>query len=183
MHPTKAEVRFADENRVFNCVSAAAKLALTDTEQYIEHALDNIMPKQPVTEPTERIEAPVQQRPRIDFHEISNKNRAAYSYRESNYNMFRPSGSVGSVPSFRIETETRQTPQPKQTAEPLFIDESFEIIGCAFLTYWIVTRGEQMFLIDQHAAHERKPYPSFGHFGVLYLPAQGELRADPGRTL
>lgn len=158
VHPTKAEVRFADENRVFNCVSAAAKLALTDTEQYIEHALDNIMPKQPVTEPTERIEAPVQQRPRIDFHEISNKNRAAYSYRESNYNMFRPSGSVGSVPSFRIETETRQTPQPKQTAEPLFIDESFEIIGCAFLTYWIVTRGEQMFLIDQHAAHERKLY-------------------------
>ena len=158
VHPTKAEVRFADENRVFNCVSAAAKLALTDTEQYIEHALDNIMPKQPVTEPTERIEAPVQQRPRIDFHEISNKNRAAYSYRESNYNMFCPSGSVGSVPSFRIETETRQTPQPKQTAEPLFIDESFEIIGCAFLTYWIVTRGEQMFLIDQHAAHERKLY-------------------------
>lgn len=158
VHPTKAEVRFADENRVFNCVSAAAKLALTDTEQYIEHALDNIMPKQPVTEPTERIEAPVQQRPRIDFHEISNKNRAAYSYRESNYNMFRPSGSVGSVPSFRIETETRQTPQPKQTAEPLFIDKSFEIIGCAFLTYWIVTRGEQMFLIDQHAAHERKLY-------------------------
>ena len=158
VHPTKAEVRFADENRVFNCVSAAAKLALTDTEQYIEHALDNIMPKQPVTEPTERIEAPVQQRPRIDFHEISNKNRAAYSYRESNYNMFRPSGSVGSVPSFRIETETRQTPQPKQTAEPLFTDESFEIIGCAFLTYWIVTRGEQMFLIDQHAAHERKLY-------------------------
>lgn len=158
VHPTKAEVRFADENRVFNCVSAAAKLALTDTEQHIEHALDNIMPKQPVTEPTERIEAPVQQRPRINFHEISNKNRAAYSYRESNYNMFRPSGSVGSVPSFRIETETRQTPQPKQTAEPLFIDESFEIIGCAFLTYWIVTRGEQMFLIDQHAAHERKLY-------------------------
>ncbi len=158
VHPTKAEVRFADENRVFNCVSAAAKLALTDTEQYIEHALDNIVPKQPVTEPTERIEEPVQQRPRIDFHEISNKNRAAYSYRESNYNMFRPSGSVGSVPSFRIETETRQTPQPKQTAEPLFIDESFEIIGCAFLTYWIVTRGEQMFLIDQHAAHERKLY-------------------------
>ena len=140
VHPTKAEVRFADENRVFNCVSAAAKLALSDTEQYIEHALDNIMPKQPVTEPTERIEAPVQQRPRIDFHEISNKNRAAYSYRESNYNMFRPSGSVGSVPSFRIETETRQTPQPKQTAEPLFIDESFEIIGC------------------EHAAHERKLY-------------------------
>ncbi len=158
VHPTKAEVRFADENRVFNCVAAAAKLALTDTEQNIEHALDNIMPKQPVTEPTERIEEPVQQRPRIDFHEISNKNRAAYSYRESNYNMFRPSGSVGSVPSFRIETETRQTPQPKQTAEPLFIDESFEIIGCAFLTYWIVTRGEQMFLIDQHAAHERKLY-------------------------
>ena len=47
VHPTKAEVRFADDNRVFTSVSAAAKLALSATEKHIESALDNVQPKQP----------------------------------------------------------------------------------------------------------------------------------------
>ena len=32
------------------------------------------------------------------------------------------------------------------------------MIGCAFRTYWIVEKGENLYLIDQHAAHERKLY-------------------------
>ncbi len=158
VHPTKAEVRFADENRVFNNVSAAAKLALTAVSQHIELALDNVTPKQPpIGSVPEAVSKPVSERPKIDFHALKS-DRETYSYRESNYNMFRPSGSVGSVPSFRVSTP-KKAPEPvKPSEQPLFTDEPIRILGCAFLTYWIVTRGDQLFLIDQHAAHERKLY-------------------------
>ena len=158
VHPTKSEVRFADENRIFNSVSAAAKLALTTVSQHIELALDNVTPKQPsasVSSPTDTAKVP--DRPRIDFHALKS-DRDTYSYRDSNYNMFKPSGSVGSVPSYRIMSEQKAS-VPKQTvSETLFTDEPMQILGCVFSTYWIVTRGDQMFLIDQHAAHERKLY-------------------------
>ena len=35
------------------------------------------------------------------------------------------------------------------------------IIGCAFNTYWIVEFGENLYLIDQHAAHEKVLYCRF----------------------
>ena len=158
VHPTKSEVRFADENRIFNSVSAAAKLALTTVSQHIELALDNVTPKQPsasVSSPTDTAKVP--DRPRIDFHALKS-DRDTYSYRESNYNMFKPSGSVGSVPSYRIMSEQKASVPKQAVSETLFTDEPMQILGCVFSTYWIVTRGDQMFLIDQHAAHERKLY-------------------------
>ena len=35
------------------------------------------------------------------------------------------------------------------------------ILGCAFRTYWIVEYGDRLFMIDQHAAHEKVLYTRF----------------------
>ncbi len=43
--------------------------------------------------------------------------------------------------------------------EPFF--NNYKIIGQIFYTYWIVEQGESIFLIDQHAAHERVLYERF----------------------
>ncbi len=157
VHPTKAEVRFADENRIFTSVSAAAKIALGESEMHVESALDQVMPKQPEL-PKEsfgtRTGVSV---PRVDFHAYSDE-ASGYSYRESGFNTFRERKDRDGVPSFTVRTETAETQKKAEAASPLFSDEPFEIVGCAFRTYWIVTRGENMFLIDQHAAHERKLY-------------------------
>ncbi len=40
--------------------------------------------------------------------------------------------------------------------EPFFKD--YRIVGQVFRTYWIVEQGEKLYLIDQHAAHERILY-------------------------
>lgn len=43
--------------------------------------------------------------------------------------------------------------EPPQEKQPLFKD--YRIIGQVFRTYWIVEQGDSLYLIDQHAAHER----------------------------
>ncbi len=189
VHPTKAEVRFADEHRVFTSVSAASKLALTSTEKHIESALDTVQPKQPglPVDPGNVSAIQTPSVPRIDFHTLSDK-RNGYSYKESNYNMFRESGRIGSVPSFTVSSN-----KPKESAPPrfeqtdaLFTEESIDIIGCVFRTYWIVTRGDQLYLIDQHAAHERKLFDELTshqiEMSVQQLLVPHEIKLSPSEA-
>ena len=54
-------------------------------------------------------------------------------------------------------------PEPKSEKEPVFYEETKEeiqtkVIGQLFDTYIIVEQGDEMLLIDQHAAHERINY-------------------------
>lgn len=156
VHPTKAEVRFADDNRVFTSVAAAAKLALSNSSMHVESALDNVVPKQHAIQ---QIKSDPIQTPstRIDFRDYAAKEQS-YSYRESQYNMFRPSSQTGDVPRFTVQTAPKQKMPQEEQSKALFSDEPFDVIGCVFQTYWIVTRNDIMFLIDQHAAHERKLY-------------------------
>ena len=157
VHPTKAEVRFADDNRIFTSVSAAAKIALGGSMMHVESALDQVVPKQPEL-PKESFGTPTAvSSPRVDFHTYSNTG-SGYSYHEGGFNTFRERKDRDGVPSFTVRTEPAEAQKKAEAAAPLFSDEQFEIVGCAFRTYWIVTRGENMFLIDQHAAHERKLY-------------------------
>lgn len=46
------------------------------------------------------------------------------------------------------------------TAETVFADEYFKIVGQVFDSYIIAEKGEEMMIIDQHAAHERLNYES-----------------------
>lgn len=157
VHPTKSEVRFADENRVFTAVSAAAKIALGSSEKHVESALDHVMPKQP-SMPVEQIqERQASPSPRIDFHDYADQH-SRYAYHENTFSTFQARGMQGSVPSFTVRTEPTETQKKAEPASPLFSDTQADIIGCAFQTYWIVTRDQNLFLIDQHAAHERKLY-------------------------
>ena len=65
----------------------------------------------------------------------------------------------------KIGTEVQKLEEPKKVDEidkekaekkPFF--QNYRIIGQVFRTYWIVEQGECLYLIDQHAAHERILY-------------------------
>lgn len=68
------------------------------------------------------------------------------------------------VPVFAVagsrKSEPAATPQQAEQ-ETLPLDFAVSIIGCAFNTYWIVQHGDDLYLIDQHAAHERRLYEEF----------------------
>lgn len=56
-------------------------------------------------------------------------------------------------PKQKIETEQTETNQTNPVT-----DEYFEVAGQVFNTYIIVEKGDDMLIIDQHAAHERLKY-------------------------
>ena len=49
--------------------------------------------------------------------------------------------------------------KPTEAKQPFF--QNYKIIGQVFRTYWIVEQGDCLYLIDQHAAHERVLYEEF----------------------
>ena len=60
--------------------------------------------------------------------------------------------------------EELQKKEEKKQALDMFADRvDFKIIGVAFNTYIIIECGNTLYLIDQHAAHERKIYDGLMH--------------------
>lgn len=54
-------------------------------------------------------------------------------------------------------TETEQVGMELNTLSKVF-DHEFTIIGQVFKTYWIIEKEQKMYIVDQHAAHEKVMY-------------------------
>ena len=158
VHPTKMEVRFTDEQRVTRSIVVACSEALI--RSYVptmEVASEPAQEQQQRFEPNvpQRDDEPIVQQDRIDLR--TPVQQPSGTLRESGY-----VGLPPRISSFRMPS---RGPEPHERPEPIFLSkptESFEqpyhIIGCAFDTYWYVQQGENVYCIDQHAAHERLLY-------------------------
>ncbi len=149
VHPAKLEVRFTDEQRVSRSVVAACSEALirsfvptiAQTQEETGENQGNAFERQNEPEHVD-LRAPLKP--------------SGVSLREGGY-----SGSIR-VPSFHIpsrETESRPEREPvflSNSNDPL--SEPYHVIGCAFDSYWYIQQGENVYCIDQHAAHERLLY-------------------------
>ena len=58
-------------------------------------------------------------------------------------------------PSFLPETAPEAPAEPEQTALPLPEDTPWRMVGELYRTYILVEQGDEAYLIDKHAAHER----------------------------
>lgn len=56
------------------------------------------------------------------------------------------------------DTKNKSDVQDNDVQENVFVDEYFEIVGQIFNSYIIAEKGNEMLIIDQHAAHERLKY-------------------------
>ena len=153
VHPAKTEVRFVDQPRVEYAVTAACAQAL----------------RQPVIP---QVQLPNQAKQVVEKIEPKAERQA---FSETSYDQLekkRPSTSVVEefkqepprVEVFAVAGNRPQPPAPatkKAEQDTLPLDFAVNIIGCAFNTYWIVQHEDDLYLIDQHAAHERKLYEEF----------------------
>lgn len=69
-------------------------------------------------------------------------------------------------PPKELILEGMQDTEEDTASQPFF--HNYRIIGQLFATYWMVEQGESVYLIDQHAAHER----------ILYEKLMKQFRAE-----
>ena len=74
------------------------------------------------------------------------------------------------------EQDKRPAPLAERNEQLRLACGSYRIIGQVFDCYWIVQQHEAAFLIDQHAAHERRLYERFAEKGVA---AQSQILLIP----
>ena len=91
---------------------------------------------------------------------LSEKERALNITRESDEEIVSPAAAEPQTDAQKTEPQEVSRPQEKEESQEAEYDPKAEIlfIGEAFSTYIIVSRGESIFLIDKHAAHERLIY-------------------------
>ena len=170
VHPTKSEVRFADEKAVFDAVYYGALSALTKEDKL---SISGYVPKStaPVMSRSEATRQSVPSSPKSDFFQ----SMSAAEFRAKASGWDKPSrqesvwapapqkeilrdsgGSSYSAPVRPLHV--KKTPPAAVVQEVMdesFREEPIRYIGEALRLYILLEQGDRLILIDKHAAHER----------------------------
>ncbi len=181
VHPTKLEVRFSDENMVYDIVYNAVSKALSQTELIPDVTWDKPAKPKPMgvqssIEDIKKPEAPKSENI-YAFREEPSKNKdekknsilsamdKLYADADKNNDIKKADNkndtAQAEIPdktdkNAKTEVPKAQTAGEKPARKPFFTN--YRIVGQIFATYWIVEQNDTMYMIDQHAAHERALY-------------------------
>ena len=157
VHPTKMELRFSRQQDVYNFVYMAVKNTLSEKE-LIPRV--NLPEAKPLPTPTPNVlplqnSAPVKEEKDLDYFMKKMRERVASYHNQT------PIDRINETVNYRKQDE-----QLNLFDEKLLTKEAItthKIIGQVFETYWLVEFNEQLYIIDQHAAHERVLYEKTMH--------------------
>lgn len=209
VHPTKMELRFSNQQGVYNFIYNALKQTLSEPEliprvelpeaKEVPVKAEKIVERkqeQPMTPVREERKTPViEEEKNLDYFMKKMRERVTVYHQQAvevkptpapsviqenvNYEAL-PASQVAAVKQPVPEQRTvAKEPMPEQAVAPReeksvvtekqldFFEEKlltkkaaqeYKIIGQLFETYWLVEFHEQLYIIDQHAAHERVLY-------------------------
>lgn len=172
VHPAKTEVRFSDEKRIFDAVYSSVKASIfsNDTRPQINiGGIKKAIPS-PDTVSDEKFvqtSAPIHIEKKTEAvkPELSEIKPSVLNFKQDSTPFFLRDDIVipkreeinVNPPQIKKEPEIKMPePEIKAEEEPVSAPEpEIRLIGEAFRTYIIVEKGESVFMIDKHAAHER----------------------------
>lgn len=187
VHPTKLEVRFSDENLIYDIMYNAVTKALKNAELIPSVTWDK--PKKiksdNVQSTIEDIKPEIGIKPEKDFKYDDKAISTGFKVSEnipkekdesknpvlSAMSKLYTEESINTV--YEAETNAEVKAEAMEIKNPIISNEvkneeirkpffnNYRIIGQIFATYWIVEQNNCMYLIDQHAAHERALYEDF----------------------
>lgn len=195
VHPSKMEVRFLQEQTVYQTTVKAITNVLRSRELIVDHAFGKEEAEQKST-PADRVPvktpepflrsvsaAPTENNSKQPDREEFPAFAVNFDLPDSTEEKANPIVSVrtdfvaepsitevyGKKQSENLAVSAKDTPELIiENAEqstlfaPEFLSEksreSYEIIGQVFKTYWIIAYSDRLYMIDQHAAHEKVKY-------------------------
>lgn len=196
VHPTKMELRFSNQQEVYNFVYHALKQALSEKELIprieLPEAKKSVVEAEPSIERTEKKPEPqkesVLSKPEVKdeaYFMKKMRERVESYHKQHSQAEVKDRGQIhrGSMQMDRIREAANYARTQEKKEEPIpvpnkvepqteptqlnFFEEKllskkamkeYTLIGQVFETYWLVEFQEQLYIIDQHAAHERVLY-------------------------
>lgn len=166
VHPTKMELRFDNNNEIYVELCDTIYAILSHKEMIPEVPVDSTpAPKKIVHEYKEPIPEPFEKR-RINEVRAA-ESRSVYGQSVTSavkdYSAIEPAAKAPETSAAyepaQVVTGTQQT---LGDYDKVFLTESakkqFSIIGQLFKTYWLIEFEDKLYIIDQHAAHEKVLY-------------------------
>ena len=161
VHPTKQEVRFSDSNYIYDFTLKAIEKTLANSLLVKNISLDNAAKAKIVVSSElsrERSPEPFE----VSRNIIKNESDTEKDFKKTE--------DINSKPRLDIKYDTENKPDNITIKEQLSLadeyikpdkSQNFTIIGQVFNTYWIVQYNNSMYIIDQHAAHEKVLYERY----------------------
>ena len=166
VHPTKMELRFDNNNEIYVELCDTIYAILSHKEMIPEVPVDSTpAPKKIVHEYKEPIPEPFEKR-RINEVRAA-ESRSVYGQSvTSTVKKYSATEPAAKAPETSTAYEPAQvvtgTQQTLGDYDKVFLTESskkqFSIIGQLFKTYWLIEFEDKLYIIDQHAAHEKVLY-------------------------
>lgn len=166
VHPTKMELRFDNNNEIYVELCDTIYAILSHKEMIPEVPVDSTpTPKKIVHEYKEPIPEPFEKRRINEVRAAESRSvygqsvtSAVKDYSATEPAAKAPETSTAYEPA-QVVTGTQQT---LGDYDKVFLTESakkqFSIIGQLFKTYWLIEFEDKLYIIDQHAAHEKVLY-------------------------
>ena len=177
VHPQKLEVRFQNREQIYQAVFNAVNVALSHANLIDQNPLSPFLqeekaekkigiPKRegnkeeesvvPLTEPSLR---KLSEERRTVYSEFDlTKSLEKHSLSEEQQSLAEP-GVPFDAPKTEKQTEWNSIPEQESLFSAPFLSEearkSHRIIGEIFRTYWLIEYEESLYIMDQHAAHEK----------------------------
>lgn len=191
VHPTKMELRFSDQNLVYDALRQAVQDALSGKELIPEVTLGSAADKSVLAEkktasdkklPLEKVwktpppsKEPVRPKDKdLEYFMKEMRKRVEDRHKQKPSVLQEENGYQAGQETGKTASQAEESPDTRGTAEPAAKAEQMElfdgkllskeaaiqhvIIGQLFGTYWLVQYAERLYIIDQHAAHEKVLY-------------------------
>ena len=168
VHPTKMDVRFADEDEVYNFIESAVRDALEEHNLIPTVRLRDKVGEKTDAPEVEQLPLPPTRSRDYDLSDLLPQRHKKTSSRMFELEDLSPPSPAPKLRDMKnaslsvredVPTILIQEPAPQETTEKFFTN--CRIQGLIFGTYWLVSQDASLYIIDQHAAHERVLYEEF----------------------